>query len=277
MRVVLYFFRNPETGLGHYYRMQALYQELEKRHHHVICATSHNVGWPAWFAPVHYNDEDSFKFVLKFLKPDWVVADLPTFPAWLTGKRLCLVNGIGHTCPPADLIISQGQGGDYHAPEYLLLRQCLKEYTWQPTDGDFVFGGGADTLGLLEAYSKYLPNNEAHLVVNFSHPPNDRRAAWVSDEAMLKLAANCRRAIVSTGMIVWELAALGVPTYCFSKSEEHLRTALWLDKLGLCKAYPFVGLPNQGAFVEFLSRPFTPTGKRPDFDGARRVAELLER
>ena len=90
------------------------------------------------------------------------------------------------------------------------------------------------------------------------------------------MASHCEKAAVQMGMVAWETVALGLPTYIFSPTEDHLRYALAMDEAGLVFAYPEVGLPGPEALEAFLQIPYEITGTPPDGRAAERILKLME-
>jgi len=274
VKVLIYVFANQHTGLGHWYRMNTLANELIMQNHHVCFASDKQPNYPVdYWIECGYLSETDYQFAKDRYKPDWIVVDLPgTIPDYAidTNVKLCLIDGVGHPLTHANLNISQGRNSsEYCAPDYLLLRRTLRHYKWSgKPDNDFVFGGSYDELGLCNLYQTSKLNKNSFVI-----SPYHMR---VDGEAIFGLMALSNRAIIGIGMIAWELAYLGIKTYAFSKTDKHLEAALWMNELGLIKAYPKIGLPNKNEFIEFVNQDFEITGEQPDLKGAKRVVRLLE-
>jgi hypothetical protein len=289
LRITIYVLRNEETGLGHFHRMGALTQAALDKSHEVTVVTDGPTDPMANTFPARPMKAIDFELALDQWPPDWVVIDLPDVPerfvkaARAVGANVCLIDGVGHAVAGADLVISQGLEGEHRAPDYLLLRRGAKSFGWIGNGMmPLVWGGGSDVMGLVPAYCEAFPDGKACILPprhGGEDQPNGRRK-WVSrarGEAVFGLLATCGDLITAMGMICWEAAAIGTPMHVFSCSERHLKTARGMEELGLLRAWPMVGLPEPCVMKDFLSRPFMPTGLRPDGLGARRVVELLEK
>jgi hypothetical protein len=49
-----------------------------------------------------------------------------------------------------------------------------------------------------------------------------------------------------------------------------------MERAGLIRAWPSVGLPGNEEIREFIRTPFEITGQPPDLNGASRVMEAIE-
>lgn len=280
MRLLFYVFATPETGLGHLTRCLALADEAW-RHNHQVAGGTRAGSYLSY-------DEAAFDQAIGAFSPDWIIVDLPGEPSPYvaqTKAKLCLIDGVGHENGlKPDLVISQGFKGEYHAPEYLILRRSLDRYKSRKRGNSWlVYGGAADELGLLPAFSRAMYDKPANLLVTDLMRDKifdlSQRHSLVSgkDEAVLGWYGQAGQAAVHMGMIAWELLYLGVPTYIFSRSERHLKTALEFDKRGWAKAWPTLGLPGERELREFLLTPFEPPIGIVDLAGAGRVLGLMER
>ena len=273
MKVMIYVLADKETGLGHWYRMQALYQALFEAGHDLFLVTNALKQGDLSIRPL---DPQAWGVAISTFKPDWAVVDIPGQPPefMLDFENLCLIDGVGHSASKAKLVISQGAEGEYNAPDYLLLRPELEFAQGNRKDPayDLVWGGAADPLNLLDKYRKlfghgyYSPNTAISI----------SRMIRETNGELLDKMAGAYRAVVSSGMILWELAYLRVPTYTFSRTKRHLATALYLQELGLVKAYPKVGIPSDKEFLVFVNRHFETWGDKIDLGGAGRVVKLME-
>lgn len=281
MDILIYTMANKDTGLGHFIRMQALAQELIEQGHSVTFASDR-------FSPVgeyvNVQSYDTSGWDRAYRGQDWTIVDLPYEPPAFCrdSRRLCIIDGVGHDNGANALVISQGPEGEYSAPEYLILRPELKRYQHGGAMGpDFVFGGSADPMGLIDTYARLYPGQRAYLMAPEWGSDKAPRQFLVqptySAVAMFQFMAVAERAVISLGMIAWELAYIGTPMYIFSRTERHLKTAQWFADSDLATFWGGVGLPKDRDILSFLGRPFSPTGPRPDLDGAKRVVRLLER
>lgn len=285
LRLLFLAFADVEHGLGHFYRTEAAMSAARARGHAVALAS--NVDGGRFYLETT-NDCIALTDIINDFRPDWLVADiLAEPPLWLAGlvhgcsARLALLNGVGRTEREAraDLLWTQD------TPEKAILRpEVLKlRRKHARTDKWFVWGGAADVLGLLPKFVRACPDWRAWLVTTslaqqYEEPTNPGQLLLptVGDEIYSPMS-DCGKAVLHLGMTCWELAALGVPMYLFSRSTGHLRDAKRFEALGLAKAWPRVGLPSDKAFYQFLSEPLVPTGKQPDGKGAQRFVEQLER
>ncbi len=278
---------NAQTGLGHYTRCQALTDQALQRGHILsfVGDTNPRMGAVSYF-PAQPNDSTAFIKAEKTFQPDWTIVDLPgDLPSYIGDVRgkLCVIDGLGHcgNIKP-DLVISQGFEGEYCAPKYLILRQALARYKGIPKDNRWlVYGGAADELGLLPAFSRVMADQPANLLVTeFSSSLFEKVKGHIivkgTGDASLGWTAGSDIAAVHLGMICHELAYLGVGQYIFSRTERHLETALELMARGYALSWPEVGLPKDEVLRTFLLQGFEPTGEPFDLEGARQVLELME-
>lgn len=278
MKLLFYTMGNKDIGLGHFYRMQTLAQEAQERGHYVKFLSDYPADGVRWHK-AQPDDPAIFYWAIRSIKPNWVIVDLPgKIPDWLFGhNRVCVID---QNDTRADLCVSQGYEGEYTAPYYLIIPpvnipQRNGERCW------FVWGGAADIMRLLSNFSRNV--NEAALLVTteMGSPPARPRVTHmvvktINRHSFFNFALQCDRACVQMGQTVWELAHLGIPCYVFSATPEHLKTAMLMDRDGLVKAYPGIGIPAGDKFVKFISKKFTPKQGVIDGYGARRIVELLE-
>lgn len=273
---------NPETGYGHYHRCRALAYELV------------DAGIDPYFigdiqpdvAGVRYcraHNEKTTLYWLDQLFLTWLVIDTPGItPDWVYNDKwkTCVIDGVGQpNTERADLIISQGLEGEYAAPKYLMLRPELNFVRLNHHRCDWlVFGGGYDVMGLCQRFSRAMPEVKAHLVASAFAEPVEIYGKHTVDFAVANanipvLYSIGEKACLSLGMTVWEMLAVGIPCWVFSKSERHLESA---ERMGEWLNYwPRLGLPESDEeFREFLARPAI-TKRGPDMQGAKRVAQLL--
>ena len=283
---------NKTTGLGHYFRCLALTEAARNRGHIVGFVSDRKPPFNSLlYYPAEYLDEGGFAKAYEKFHPDWVVADLPvTVPDFVlnTPARKCLIDGIGHEVQArANLNISQGlDGGEYKAPEYVLIRRrsMLPVVKPEPVKGMFVFGGGADKLGLAKRFVQTCPDILANVVISPLAEQIHMDASYVhnvyqmDDDRIFRVIQKSNAAVVHMGMICWEIIAHYVAPHIFSYSIEHLESAQRLEEAEYALAYDFVGLPESDvAFNEFVRQPALYRGKPIDGRGAERVVKLMER
>ncbi len=282
---------NSETGLGHYFRCLALTEAARNRGHIVGFVSDRKPPFNSLpYYPSEYLDEGGFTRAYEKFHPDWVVVDLPvTVPDFVlnTAARKCLIDGIGHEAQAkADLNISQGlSGGEYKAPEYVLIRRrsMLPVVKPEPVNGMFVFGGGADKLGLAKRFVRACPDLPANIVISpmaeqFTDTSRVHQLYAMDDDKIFRVIQKSNAAVVHMGMICWELAHAWIAPHVFSYSAEHLVSAKRLEEGGYVLAYDFAGLPESDEdFREFVSRRVVFEGRPVDGRGAERAIKLMER
>lgn len=298
MRVLFYTLCNQDTGMGHWIRCLALLNEVRRRGEITAMVTDKDPGLDRAvriFPVKKKNRVRTYRSAVEAFVPDWVVVDLPdevpTYVFEYADKaRVCAIDGIGHNIgDKADLLISQSpDSSEYCAPDYLILRPGLFKRHYEPpaTPMWFVYGGASDPMGLLPAYQKAMRDTWSLLLTTNQTPDP---AEWYDPNIIYHWQArsegdqifdwmiHASHACVHMGMAVWELVALGVPTYVFSRAERHLETALKIQELGLVKAWPHVGLPSPDAIRTFLREPFEVSeDNRPDGKGVERIVDLWE-
>lgn len=291
MKIAFIFF--TDDGLGHCYRSSALRKEATRVGYKSIAITD----WHETLDRIHVSDigdtiDSRIITWLNGYKPDWLVVDLPIpIPEWLTiyarNNRIWTValNGVGHDKPDmADIIWVQDD------PLRVIIRPEIFEIPDRPLfeNSWFVWGGARDPMNLRYRFESAMPHDPAMLTrtcmslgehcveAGRKRPVNDcHYRVFTNGIDIFHYMSICERACVSMGMICWELAAMGKPVYAFSKTSEHLRFAQNMENLGLIKAYPEVGIPDNSEIQRFLRTPFTPTGKKPDGNAAYRLLNLM--
>jgi spore coat polysaccharide biosynthesis predicted glycosyltransferase SpsG len=301
MKVVIVVYAKPDVGLGHWYRSIVLANELVSRGHFVwICGNKMLLGKEHLYFQIRENEPDDLLHVLDQIRPDFLVLDLQNgVPKYI--YELCdrfsvntlVLNGVGREeeddayitviqgFPPKDISIGENT---YYGSEYVIIRPELFKFTYRPVFPWFVWGGAKDKMNLLNRFQRVFPDEQSIMVSNkFSENHVEqvgRHSIYndVKDDAIFALMNACERACVATGMVVWELLALGIMTYAFSWSEGHLGFAQRMEDSGLIKAYPKIGLPKSNyEIMEFLSEPFEPDfSLAPDGEGASRIVDTME-
>ncbi len=284
MRVGFIVNANAETGYGHYHRCRALAYELVKLECQPIFIGDIQPDVPGVCWNSAFN-EGVVQYWLNSFLVDWLVVDMPgETPDWVYSPKwkTCVIDGVGQpNTERADLIISHGLIGEYCAPKYVMLRPELK-HVWlssSPRCEWLVFGGGFDALNLCQRFTRAMPAVTAHLTASsFSAPVEHSKKHSVSfataNANIPVLYASGEKACLSMGMTVWEMLALGIPCWVFSKTERHLESAALMGQW--INYWTELGLPEEDeAFAQFLSTPAKNSKNVVDFEGARRVAGLL--
>ena len=280
LRLATLCFAGHAYGYGHLYRSQALANTARQMGYTVFEISNYPIFSEYWISE---HDIASLHAALVRIKPDWLIIDLPTISREISitahelGIKTCFLNGVGHQLETelADLVWIQDM------PERIILRP---KFTNHKTDTEwFVYGGGADELGLLPCFSKAMPDVTAYLIdTNLtSYSANivqSRLHELVRPDniQILDYMQHARRAVLHMGMNAWELAALGKSIYLFSRDEGHLYFAQHMAELNLALAFPRVGLPEVDELRNFLATDFTPSGKKPDGLGAQRLLKELK-
>ncbi len=279
-----------ESGLGHFYRATTLAAAAHAAGHSVtfVCdRLPDSVPYQTRLLPDPLplyitNSPDRF---------DWVIVDTPSelpLPVQVDpATKLCLIDGVGHkNGNRVDLVISQGLEGKYRAPKYLILRPQLFDTPRLDTyhRGWLVWGGAADKMGLINAFTLACPEFPAYLTVSDfiqDKPIGASYHHWITpvkDGDLFFWVKQSRKFCVAMGVVVWELLALDQgPIYVFSYTDRHLRSALQMEERGWLRAWPQTGLPPADKLLEFLQEPFTPEPVAGlDGGGAGRIIKLLE-
>lgn len=280
MRINFLVFACPAVGLGHWYRSIALAEYIQAAGHQVRIISDRQPPDNLLWHSVSFDDQVLWRSPL--MSPaDWLAIDLPDeAPDWLydhcraNGIQTCILNGVGHQVGDrADLRIVQGLAeAQYSGVDYIILRESVFHIKAirRPAIEWFVFGGGADKMGL----TRRFPDLQR---VSFSISDADWYAVQRPDDGFLVAASQCRRACVAMGMTVWELVAMGIPTYVFSLTDLHLYFALNMQEAGYINAWNGTGLPTRSKMNDFLSEPFVPAGKPIDGRACERILKLMER
>ncbi len=290
MRILFYTFANREMGLGHWFRCLALAEIALNRGHKVAFASDRKPPFGAPFYPSVYLLEDGFVRAYNHFYPEWIVADLPVaVPDFVMNlsTRKCLIDGIGHDAQAkADLNISQGFDGKYCAPDYLLLRQhmILNPAIPKPREGMFVFGGGADKLGLAKRFVQSCKDIPANIVISpmvdwVEMPLSDKHTLYTLDNNQIfSVMKASTGAAVHMGMNALELARDQIAPHIFSYTIQHLESAKELECRGYALAYDMIGLPDKDSvLLDFLQRPTIFMGDVIDGRGTERVIKLMEK
>lgn len=300
MKILSLVYCSKKTGFGHWFRSLALAQTAQQRGHEVTIVGDRHPPNDLPFIHLHDLSPGALVMALQATKPDWLIVDLPgDLPRWireLTPCRICTLNGIGYNqADGANLRVIQGVADvDLPGPqdkvpvlkgiEYVILRPEIEKYKGMARSQDWLcWGGGADILHLLTRFTVACPGWFATLITSPMAPAPlivspTHSVVRLNEEStdIFGWMAGSRAACVAMGMCTHELVYLGIETYCFNASELHLRFAKGMERAGLLKTWPAVGLPSNQEIKEFLSTPFRITGERPDGLGAVRVMEAIE-
>ena len=289
MNVGIMYFADKNYGLGHHYRCIELAKELEKSGHDVYLFSNLQFRRKLFFQLRSHNKHD-FYHIVHQCNLDWLVVDTPYVPNQFIheyskefGYKILYLNS-DMDLALIDINIIQGcLVGKYSGPKYVILRSDLDEYkTGLNNENWFVFGGSADQMRLLESFSKTIDENAFLAGTELAELPekitNDKHMLMSAgdDAAFLALMSTCGKACISFGMTAWELVYFGIPTYAFSPTKEHLRWAQAMEKEGLIKAYPDVGIPENHRIREFLNEDFEIAENTLDLKGANRIVRLME-
>lgn len=302
LKLLFYVFAQEETGLGHWYRSLALAQATQGRGHCVTIASNREPLKRINYIQTHYLEPGDYVQAIQATRPDWLIVDLPhTPPAWIRKMyegKIVTLNGIGYNQNDgADLRVIQGAisvdlpGEQDKVPtlkglEYIILRPEIAKHKGIPR-GEFslIWGGGVDSIGLLQSFADWFPEERAFFIVADMTPIPILKSPshWLlklnqdSDDLFWWLG-RCKKLITAMGMIVPEAAGyLGVPTYVFNASELHLSFAKAMEEAGLIKAWNDVGLPSEEAVRTFIDTPYEINkDKMLDNLGAERVMIAIE-
>lgn len=285
MKILITYMADFDHGYGHHYRCLALADTARAAGHTVKLMSNLDT------ADYHLSDDTTHGLLegaLESYQPDWLVVDFAhTFDSKLcalahrNNSMIVNLNGVGWQFDTPDADITWVQD----VPERVILRASVLDTKWHGGKGWFVWGGAADSINLLPTFSQALPEVEAILVgttVTDSKLLTYKFASAhtytiTSNDEILPHMANSGRACIHCGMMMWELAYLGIPTYIFSGSVSHLHFAQNIEAMGLAKAWPQVGLPGKDEMRNFLLTDFTiNTARRPDGRGVVRLLAEME-
>lgn len=300
LKLLLLFGVNSQTGYGHKYRSLALAKVAQEHGHTVYIASDQKPPSVFKWFPIDYLNQAQITRALELTQPDWLIVDLPhTPPAWIREAatcKICTLNGIGYNqLEGSNLRIIQG-GAQVDLPgqqdqvptlkglEYIILRPEIAKYQDLPR-GEFtmVWGGGTDSMNLLQKYADWFPDDKAFFLVADMTPIPilTSRYHWLlrlnqdSDDALWWMA-KAKRLVTAMGMVVPESAHLKTPTYVFNASELHLSFARAMAEAGLIQLWDSVGLPsNREEVKRFIDTPYQ-VADRLDSKGAERVMKAIE-
>ncbi len=290
-KLLILYLSDKAHGWGHKVRCNVLYNTARNLGYQVRLL-SNEIGLPGVGYGYYWGGLEDYKNAeAAFLvwQPDWLIVDLEDIvPNWLPilaqqyRCRICNINangwaekhGINVEQPWADMVWVQD------TPERMIIRRSVLEQKREPGSQWFVFGGAADPLKVLPLFDQALPTTPAWLVqtnlASHFNTHNGHELVITSGDAVLPFMANAKAACVHFGIISWELAAMGVPTYALSRSDAHLYYAKRVEEFGLGRAFPRVGLPDEAELRTFLAEPCAMTGQKPDGRGAERLLAKLD-
>jgi len=299
-----------DNGLGHVYRSTAAMCEAYKRGHTASVLTpggimimtayllSRQMIASATGASIkHYLASNRHHF-------DWLIVDTKRAPsralvmsAHDAGCKVAYLNSIpGRSYPGVDLVWPQND------PQRVIIGSDVRSFTPNNLSGLtldnqrrpvykgrewFIYGGGGDLLNLA-SYTRYGSPGQ-YTIVELSKntstitTPKKKtgyklpRDAFVNRLSILSAMVRCRAALIHMGTIAWELAYLRVPTYIVSSTPKHLDLALNMERLGLARAWPKIGLPTLPEASSWLDPSWRPLeAAHPDGAGVSRFMEALE-
>ena len=274
---------DQQHGGGHKYRCLALANKA-RRLGHTVNIISNDTG-----ANFMLQDINNAWFVNKAIadtKCDWLIVDLESQPPNYINDVKCLVcnlngpgwfgdNGRDSDQSWADLVWVQD------TPDKVIIRQTVLDTKWQNGTYNFVFGGSADPLHLLQYYDKHCMA-AAYLIstpLQIKYTPLHEQHKYIvsSGDQILRYMQNAQMAITHMGITNFELAAISngcIPQYIFSRTKGHLYYAKNLEKFGYALAYPDIELPSSPVdFMDFINTKYTTGG--PPIDG-KAVDRLLK-
>jgi len=267
------------TGAGHVVRSTVLSEAAIQLGHAV-----------EWLSP---RDNSLANRVAAF-RPDWIIIDGPPGTENCLGQlprgsrpRICLLNGYGRRSEAwADLVIVQGfpweadLPANFKAgPQYVILRP--EAFATRPDAGSqtwFVYGGYLDQLRLRRAFIKTgLPGILVGPLEQSASEYPAHVMAMDPGPMIFSTMSCCGRALVTFGMIVWELLAARFQTIkVVAVFPEAMRFARPLASLGAIELW--IGPPDRPGFAGWLRREFTGdlAGLQLNRDAAQLVISHLE-
>lgn len=293
MNIAILVYANETVGLGHWYRANALADKMTELGHTVVILGNMQTRKHIYFQ-VRENNELDLIYAIEQVEPDYLIVDLQdSVPDYIygLGVRIVVLNGVGREDEDrAELTFIQGfsnkkRNGLFAGPEYVILRDSIFAVEYSPQSDWFVWGGAKDKMRLLEKFYKNVKSGTGFAFTTgfsdyiFPHENNQPQLVIGNprdDKQMILSMSIAKKACVAMGMVAWELVAMGVPAYVFSWSKGHLKFAKEMEKAGLIKAYPKIGIPDDDEFIRFINEPFKITGERPDALGATRIAQILK-
>jgi hypothetical protein len=284
MDILVYVLATKEHGLGHIYRSRAFIKRARELGHNVL-EMSNLLDASILKVNPNASIESALGIGLLVRKFDWIVIDVPNqVPdaaievVHRAGAKVALLNGVGRTWEEAaDISWIQDR------PERVIIRDEFVTKRWLGGNMWFCWGGAADMMGLLPKFAETrLPGWLVRSELGPEVSGENGYQVVVSEpkENMLSYMMGCKGACIAMGMIAWELAALGVPTYAFSRSPEHLEFAKKMESMGLLNAWPSVEgveVPDRYAMLQFLHSGSGPSGRAPDGLGADRLIDAMEK
>ena len=283
--VIVFFSDKDKYGMGHYYRSLELVDELERNGNYVTILGNNQHRRRVYFQ-IRDGNHDDFYHAIFQIRPDIIIFDVPSIADYyyeIANDYNAITTDInaGSTINShTDINIVQGYADvntPYKGEKYVILRKVLGEMKDVPSHDKWLVYNGSSDMPLIQTFNEAI-DQEAFLLTSNPEYQTEKHAVIITtdDTAALPFIASSGKACVAFGMIVWELIYFHTSVYAFSLTEKHLEFATEMDKRGLIKAYPEVGVPKADDLRAFLEIPFTPTETSLDLEGAARIARLLE-
>lgn len=283
MKLLAFYIIGHGSGYGHMYRSRELMRTARAQGHDtaIVCndhSTTYYVN--------DWDDIENIRYALVDFRPDWVLVDLPVNLAWIKelahqyGAKVCLLNPVGLTTTDEEYANADMVWRQDSAQTIILRPEFISAVPYSAEAREwYVFGGAEDLLDVGGMFIKAMPDRTAWIVETKltipNYAPGNKHRVVHPEGDILQYMQRANRACLHCGVSAWESAALGLPTYLFSKTEDHLATARKLQSLGLALAWDDLGVPNKKDLREFLLMPFRPSGERPDGKAAQRLLDKL--
>lgn len=294
MKIAILAYSSPIIGRGHIVRSTELARYLHNVKEHDVWVLGNEMFHKSNYFQCREGESDDLYHVFHQVRPDWIVVDMrqgvPDYVKELSQKfnvSVLNINGTGRSEEGnEEITIIQGAVDDkrdnvFAGTEWVILRQEIFDIQYQGGKSWFVYGDSG-TPNLLNMFNKTMFADSAMLMIS-PHSKvtrlqqNDLHTIHAPiGKTIFPFMTHSRAACVMMGMIAWELAVIGVPTYVFSSSSKHLHFAQAMGDKGFVKAYPHVGIPSRKRFVGFLGHPFIQ--KRdglPDGKACERIEKLM--
>lgn len=290
MNIGITYFAGNGYGLGHHYRCIALAEEFEKHNHTVYIFSNFQYRHKLYFQLRPHEQFDIYH-ILDQCNLDWLIIDTPYKPDEYIfnyrnqyGFKILYLNA-DKDYDNIDLNVIQGcLPGAHSGPQWVILRPSIDECRNTQKHGSYVvFGGSEDKMDLMLNVTQAIDDPAILVGTPLSGlpkqefiRPNHFATIVKDDPTFLNLISSSHKAIMAMGMSVWEAVYYGIGVYVFSPTEDHLRWAQAMEKEGLIKAYPDVGIPDGHQIKEFVSDPFEIAENQLDLKAVERIVGLVE-